>query len=194
MPTKTTTLWTIATVKTYCKAGAADHDAVLTTIADGVSEKVDTYIRRPLVTRSVVETRDGNDTEVLQLRHFPVQAITQVRMRASLLDAWQVITSDFYELDGFHGYLYLKALTWPAGTRTCEVTYDAGFAAQGSLNLPQDVSQAALDFVKFVYDRWKSDTVSLGSLNLQQGGSAVIVPNLPKDVTDTLERFVKRRL
>lgn len=194
MPTKSTTLWDLDAVRVYCKASATAHDAVLTKIADGVSEKIDSYIRRPLVTRSIVENRDGNDTEVLQLRHFPVQTVTQVRIRASLLDTWEVIAVDNYELDGFRGYLYLKSLCWPKAAQSCEVTYTAGFAAQNSTSLPQDVVQAGLDFVKFIYDRWKSDVVALGSVNMQQAGSAVIVPALPKDVTDTLERFVKRRL
>lgn len=194
MPTKSTTLFALGTVKTYVKANATDHDAVLTRIADGVSEKIDTYIRRPFVTRSIVEVREGNGKQVLPLRQFPVQSVTQVRIRYSLLDAWNVIAATEYELDGFRGYLYLKQLYWPQIPQGCEMTYSAGFAAQDSVDLPQDVVQAALDFVKFVYDRWKADTVSLGSLNLQQGGSAVIVPNLPKDVTDTLERYVKRRL
>lgn len=194
MPTKSTTLFSLATVKTFVKAGASDHDDVLTRIADGVSERIDSYIRRPFVAREIVETRDGNDASVLQLRHFPVQSVTLVRVREALDETWETLVADDYVLDGFRGYLHLKNDSWPAAPLSCEITYQAGFAAQDSEDLPQDIVLAALRFVKSIYDRWKADIESLGSLNLQQGGSAVIVPTLPKDLTDMLDPFVKRRL
>lgn len=191
---KSTTLFGLATVKTYVKASANDHDTVLTRIADGVSEKVDAYVRRPFVTRTIVETREGNDSPVLQLRHFPVQSVSQVRMRSSVAADWEVIDATEYVLDGFRGYLHLKTLTWPKVDLGNEITYSAGFAAQDSTDLPQDVVQTALDFVKFIYDRWKADTISLGSVSLQAAGSAVIIPALPADIKEALNPYVKRRL
>lgn len=192
--TKSTTLFSIANVKAYCKAAATGHDAALVQIADGVSERIDAYIRRPFVTRAIVETREGNNTQSLQLRHFPVTAVSSARIRYSMLQDWTALLNTEYELDGFRGYLHLFVLFWPKVRQGCEISYTAGFGAQDALTLPQDIVGASLDFVKFLYDRWKSDTVSLGSLNLQTAGSAVIVPALPKDITDALERYVKRRL
>jgi hypothetical protein len=194
MPTKSTTLWSLNVVRDYCKAKATDHDATLTRIADGVSERVDAYARRPFVTRSIVERRDGSGTQELPLRHFPVVSITQAKYRFSLLDVWAVLDPVDYELDGFRGYVILTSLAWPAGRQTVEVTYNAGFGAQDAPTLPADVYQAGLDVVKFVYDRWKADTVSLGSVNVQEAGSAVLVPALPKDVKDAIDPYVKRRL
>jgi hypothetical protein len=192
--TRATTLWSLAVVKDYCKATATGHDATLIRIADGVSERIDAYVRRPFVTRSVVERRDGSGTRELPLRFFPVQAVTEAKYRVTPLDAWTVLDPSAYEVDGVRGAVILSALWWPKVRQGAEVSYDAGFGAKDSATLPADVYQAALDFVKFVYDRWKSDAIALGSLNLQQAGSAVIVPALPKDVKDAIDPYVKRRL
>jgi len=192
--TRTTTLFSLATIRDHCRCGATNHDAALVRIADRVSECVDAHIRRPFVSRTIVERRDGTGTQQLPLRAFPVQSITEAKYRLSLLDAWTVAGPTEYELDGVRGYLYLTQWHWPRVIQGAEVTYVAGFGAKDAASLPADVVGAALDFVKFVYDRWKSDTVTLGSLNLSAAGSAVVVPGLPKDVLDTLEPYVKRRL
>src|SRR5437867_11565466 len=100
MSTKSTTLWSLNVVRDYCKATATDHDATLTRIADGVSGRTDTYARRPFVTRSIVERRDGNGMRELQLRHVPVVSITEAKYRFSLRDVWAVVDPVDYELDG----------------------------------------------------------------------------------------------
>jgi hypothetical protein len=199
MPAPTDTaafsLWSLATVKNYCNAVATNHDATLIRIADGVSARVEQYIRRPFVSRSVTELRDGSGGQELQLRHFPVISVESAQYRFSLFDVWQTFDPTAYELDGFRGYLILKMFVWPKVRQGAQVQYTVGFGAKDdATTLSADVFQVGLDFVKFVYDRWKSDAIALGSLNLQGAGSAVIVPALPKDVLSALDPYVKRRL
>lgn len=197
MGTAATTLFSLAKVKDYVKAGASQvHDQQLIQIADAVSQRIEAFTRRPWVTRTVTEMRDGDGKQHFQLRHFPVQSITSARYRFSLLDGWTNLNpATDLELDDFRGYVYLKSLVWcwPKGPRTVEITYVAGFGNQDAPELPQDVYHAGLDFVKFVYDRWKTDAVALGSLSVS-GSTAVVVPDLPKDLKDVLAMHTKVRL
>ena len=198
MPTKATTLFSLNRFKEFVKATGASHDDPLIRIADGVSDRVESYSNRFFVSRSVTETRSGNDTNRMQLRHYPVSAVTSAKYRFSLLDAFVVIdVPTELELDGFKGVVYLKQLSWPKGARLVEIVYTAGFGAQDDVGvgkIPGDVFYAALEYGKLAYDRWKSDMVSVSSVSAQSAGYAVGIPDMPKDLQGILKGYLKHRI
>lgn len=192
MATRSTTLFSLATLTAYCKTNGTSHDTIITTIGDGVSEKIDAYCGRPFVTRAITEVVDAEGRSYVRTKARPVQTVTEVKYRFSLSDAWTAVDeSTEVTIDTPGGRIFLNTLAFPAGPLTTSVTYTAGFGAQGAATLPAAVVAAGLDFVKFCYDRWKSDTVLVASTSW---GGMSLVPSLPKDVRDALDLWVLRRL
>jgi hypothetical protein len=92
MATKATTLFGLQAVKDYVKAQGNSHDAQLTRIADGVSERIETFTRRKFVTRTVADkTIDGNGKSSVRFPDFPIISISQLSLRWNFWDAFQVV-------------------------------------------------------------------------------------------------------
>jgi uncharacterized phiE125 gp8 family phage protein len=193
MATKATTIFSLNKVKTYLGIEGATHDAMLEVLADGVSERIEAYLGRAFVTRSVTETLDGNGKQFIFLRNYPVQSVTSLRIRYSLLDEWTELTvAAETVLDQRLGRLYLTSTCFPKGPLAVEVTYQAGFGAQDNAALPADVVQAALDYLKFVYDRKTSGATVAASMTIGPNTISV-VPDIPADVKRALDAYKKFR-
>jgi hypothetical protein len=195
--TKTSTMFSLATLKDYLKATGTGHDATIVRIGDGVSEKIESLIKRQVVKRSVTETKSGTNTGKLQLLYFPIASVESAKYRFTLLDAWiNLDVVNEVEIDAFRGYLLLKQLFWPKGPQLVQVAYTAGFGTKDDAdgNIPADIFGAGLDFAKWCYDRWKSDTISTSSLTVSGGGSAMLVPGIPNDVKEALEGWAPLRI
>jgi uncharacterized phiE125 gp8 family phage protein len=192
--TKATTLFSLDVVKAHIKATATTHDAVLARFADAVSERIETFTQRAFVTRARTETIDGSGRASIRFSTYPVISVTTLSYRNTLRDAFvDYLASDFV-LDGQTGTVHLVCGEFPRSPLAVKGVLSVGFGAQDSATLPADVVQMGLDYVKFLYDRWKSDAIALGSVNVAAGGSAVFVPDLPKEMKDALAPWVKRRL
>ncbi len=192
--TKDTTLFSLSTVRAHLKAVATTHDAVLTKLADGVSARIETATQRAFVLRDLEETIDGNGRSSIRFSTYPINSIDTLSYRSTLADAFVEVDADEFVLDGKTGTVHLKNSVFPKGALLVFGAYEAGFDDQDGADLPADVVQLGLDYVKFLYDRWKSDGITLGSVSVNSGGSAVIVPDLPKELKDALAPWVKRRL
>jgi uncharacterized phiE125 gp8 family phage protein len=196
MATAATTMWSLDVVKEHLKVETTNHDDQITRFADGVSARIQAYIRRKIVTQTVIETLDGPTRceNKITLPDYPVSAITSVEVRASMLESWSTLDSDLYELDTKHGAIYLLgSLNFYAGQRTIRVTYSAGWGAKDSASIPQDLSVYGLDYLKFLYTRWSSDLITASSLSQAQR-NATVPQELPKDLKEAIEHYVKRRI
>ena len=193
MATKSTTIFSLTKVKSYLGVEGANHDALLDQIADGVSERVEAYTGRTFVTRAVTETLDGDGKQFLYLRNYPVVSVTSLKIRYSLLDEWTVLNvAAETVLDARRGRLYLNSMHFPWGPLSIEVVYSAGWGAQDAVALPQDLVQAALDYVKFVYDRKTVGATLAASMTI--GPNTVsVVPDIPTDVKRVLDSYRKVR-
>jgi uncharacterized phiE125 gp8 family phage protein len=191
--TKSTTLFSLGAVKAYLKVEGDAHDELLVTIADGVSQRIESYTSRLFVEREVVELLDGNGRQDAFLRHFPAQSLTALRIRYSLLDAWTDLdVATEAVLDAARGRILLTALSFPKGPLSAEATYDAGYDAQDGPDLPADVVQAGLDYVKYLYDRRIAGATIATSMTI--GSNAVsVAADIPADVKVVLERHRRVR-
>jgi hypothetical protein len=192
--TKDTTLFSLTAVKAHLKAVATTHDDVLAKLADGVSARIETACQRAFVLRDLEETIDGNGRSSIRFSTYPIGSITTLSSRNCLSDAFVAYDADTFVLDGKTGTVHLTSGTFPKGALLVNATFEAGFDDQDGADLPADVVQLGLDYVKFLYDRWKSDGITIGSVSVQAGGSAVLVSDLPKELKDALAPWVKRRL
>jgi uncharacterized phiE125 gp8 family phage protein len=194
MPTKSTTLFSLAAVRTYLSIkGVAntDDDALLVQVADGVSEQVEQMTSRRFVNREVVEVLNARGRDSVLLRYMPAADVTAVRTRVHVSEAWAAEDVDDFELDGFTGRLYAKNGDFPSGPLTTEVTYTAGYDDQDGANLPAALVQAALAWVEFVYKRKKVGVI-VTSTGIN-GNNITMVPKPPKDIEDAIMSFKKYR-
>ena len=195
MPTKTTTLFSLAACRSYLEikgVTSTGDDDLIVQIADGVSDRVEQMTSRKFVTQAVTEKGDARGRDSYLLRYMPVASLTSVKTRSHVSEAWVAETLTDFELDGFTGRVYAKTGSFPSGPLTLEVVSSVGYGAQDSAALPSSLVQAALEYVTFVYKRKKAGLVMAG--NASAGGSSVsVVPEPPKDLRDTIMSFKKYR-
>ena len=153
MATKATTLFSLAVVRAYIPIESSNtkHDDALTKIADGVSERIESWTGRRFVTRNLTEYYEGRNRPNLQLRTFPVQSITTLKIRLTTSDTYVLVPAEDYDTDLRLGIVYLKNTVpglsldvFPNEFKAVEVVYSAGWAAQDAAGLPQDIYQAGL--------------------------------------------------
>lgn len=194
MPTASTTIWSLDVVKTHLKARATSLDDKISQLADGVSSRIDEYIRRKIVSQSVTEVLSPLvESPIIRLRNFPVSAVSELKYRTSLDASWITFSASDYELDSEHGTIELVTDSFPAGSRRVSVTYTAGWGVQDNAAIPRDIYTAGLDWMKFIFDRWNNDLAVAQSVS--EGQRNLTVPkDIPEDVKQVLERHVKRRI
>jgi hypothetical protein len=163
-------------------------------IADAVSERVENETSRSFVTRTLTETRNGNGKRAMRLRMFPVIAMTSL----SVTDTpggtpHALVLNTDYDLDARKGEVRLRAGVFTRGFQNVSAGYSAGFGAQDSATLPADIYQAALDYVKFTYQRLSSDAVVASSINIGPS-SVMVLPGIPKDIQRVIDQWGVVRL
>ena len=138
-----TNLVTLSDVQEYLGLSAGQSDDLLTNIATRVSAAVREYTGQPFEPTEYEEYHDGegHGCDTIFLRHRPVNSV------ASLSEGDESVDADDYEVYPDEGMVRRVSGHWPRGKRNLVVNYDAGDAA-----VPGDIEQAALDWVKAIYD------------------------------------------
>lgn len=124
---------------------------VLDRIIDSVTEYIEkSYCnRRFQLTTYTNEVYDGEGSDTLLLKNFPVTAVTSVQIRDSVQneDSWETVdTKDYYTkvdsgiIKGMAGY------TFPTGPAMIRVTYSAGFDFNTSDKPLSDTQAADLEY------------------------------------------------
>jgi hypothetical protein len=77
--------------------------------------------------------------------------------------------------------------------RTVSVIYLAGWGAQDNVAIPRDLFTMGLDYVKFLYNRWANDLIITSSTSAA-GRNATVPQELPKDLKEAFQHYVKVRI
>ncbi len=83
MPTAidtTRALITLAEAKEYGKVTSTGDDPIISAIINGVSETIQGYLKRNLVSTTYTEYYSGDSTRDLCLRNFPIVSLTSVNI------------------------------------------------------------------------------------------------------------------
>jgi len=121
--------------------GLSSADDLLEGIAGRVSAAVRAYCGRPFEATDYIEFYDGEGHDTIFLRRLPLVSL------ASLSADGAGVLSAEYECYSEEGMIRLVAGSFASGKRNLRVAYRAGEDA-----VPEDVKQAALDWIKGVYD------------------------------------------
>lgn len=149
-------LTTLASVKTWQGSLATVNttaDALLDALISSTSaDFLRATGRYDLLAQAYTERRTGDGSCRLMLRHWPVSAVTEVKVAGAELAASPDGTRDGWYLDATQDperafVLYRASGTFPDGA-PITVAYRAGYEA-----VPQDIEQAVTEWVVLRYSR-----------------------------------------
>lgn len=131
---------------------ASGEEGLLADAIEMAEALADAYCDRGLTASARTETYDiGDGQGVVALRNYPIDttATFTVKTAADTSSPTTLTTSD-YERDADHGLLLAAdGGTFPAGARSLEVTYTAGYT---TATLPPGLRRALLQLVAWVLE------------------------------------------
>lgn len=194
MAVKSYALTTLAKVKDQLDITSGDttNNAVLEQLINAATDTIERYCggRRFKRTTYTNEKYDGNGDKSIKLRHWPVTTLTSFQFLTGDFgsDNWEDFDSDFYNIetgDSRNGGVIYSQVTIPKGVDNIRVTYVAGGDIDGADAIPDDIDQACIDYVVFMFNKRKAAGVkseSLGDRSItyfeQKGGSPIDILGL----------------
>lgn len=161
------------------------EDTTLVRMADAACDFLEGAMNRVFVTRTVVETQDGNGTARLMLRRWPVVAVSSVTVKDDQESVARAITA--YDADTRLGIVQLRSEIFPAVFQGVTVTYSAGYGPQDATVGIADIVQAFADLLKYLYDEWKTGATGASSVSIGSQTFSV-KPDWPLSVKSLLKR------
>jgi uncharacterized phiE125 gp8 family phage protein len=141
--------------KQYLKVAVNTDDDLIQGLINACSTAIENYCRRIFLNQSYSEFYDGNQTRYINLKNYPVSAITQVQVNGVTLDkSSYLVKNDTGVLtrvgpypNGFTGVSTSRFNTiWNRGDYNIKVDYTAGYTT-----IPDDVELACKMFVASIY-------------------------------------------
>ncbi len=147
-------LVSLAEAKTFLKISASSEDSVIEDFINRASIWANDYTGRRLKSRSNSDTYDGDGSDLLLLRDYPLVSITDLRIDdGSYSGAPPQTTSDDYTLNLPSGLIKLKnGVLFVKGFQNVDITYTAGYTTA-----PETVKEAVLLYVGHLYRRQYAD-------------------------------------
>jgi hypothetical protein len=141
-------LCTLAELKAWLPNQGNNDDTALQSLITNGSTQVLQYMDRPHILASALgslnETYDGNDSDRLLPRNFPIMAVTTVSV-----DAVVIPQSTSPLVAGFLSdarRVLLRGFRFSRGVQNVAISYTAGFSS-----VPLDLKQAALEAFALAY-------------------------------------------
>lgn len=137
-------LVTLATVKGYLpsvSAGDGQWDDLLARLISATSIQFEGEAGRTLASAAATEVYDGDGSQSLTLRRWPVSAVTSVTVNGTVIPTRATVTGDGWVL-GPDDRLYLSGYFFTYGLQNVSIVYTAGYST-----VPADVQQAVCKMV-----------------------------------------------
>ncbi len=178
--------------KVHCKINSTTFDDTIVRIINSVSVMFNNYTRRGLLSRTNTEYYDGDGGNVLFLDNYPVTAMTTLHIDPDrVYGSTSLIASTDYVLYSDKGKIVIPYQIFPEAPQSVKVVYVAGYALA---TLPGDLKIAALDQIKFQFDRWNNNRESIASVAIEgQNVTVIEVKDLLPSVKAVLDKYVRPR-
>lgn len=180
-------LTTLEMAKVYLKIPTLETslDELVKFWINAASDMIESECERGLKAKSITEIQHGRRQNILLLREYPVNSITELRIDGNgiFTDAATLIPSSDYAItDDKNGVLY-KHATFNMGYNNVRVIYNGGFSV-----IPSDLEDACLWTVF-----WKKsirDAADIGRTNKNKEGESISYSqSVPDDVKNTILRY-----
>jgi hypothetical protein len=195
-------LCTLDDIKTRLGDIGTEYDAMLTRMIASFASYADTHTGWTLIAPAAAVTEYYTGCgQYLQLKSFPLIAITSIKEAMDYdfanADAL-VLNTDYRPLNGgLKGVLFRTFIGWLDTPDGIQIIHRSGFCAAGvtpatgETALPDDLREAAIEQVSFIFKR--RDDIGLSS-NSMQGGSINVFSSmdllpLVKSILDKYRRL-----
>jgi hypothetical protein len=141
-------LCTVAELKSWLPNQGNNDDVTLQGLITNASLQVLQYIDRPHILSSVLgpltENYDGNGSDRLLPRNFPITAVSSVSIDGVNIQAATTPTTAGYLWDGRR--ILLRGFRFCRGVQNVQLSYSAGYPS-----VPLDLKQAAIEAFALTY-------------------------------------------
>lgn len=181
-------LITVQDVKDFLGITITDDDDKIWNACLAAQEEAETFCDRKFDGQSFTEYYDGDGTSVLQLRNYPINAVTSIYDDIDrVYGADTLIDSDDYAINTDTGIIELVGLAFCKGAKNIKATYTAGYGGSGYAVVPFDLAQSLVFKASAIYLAGKA------GVNVMEGQEMVYRPNyLTKQAQEIWNRY--RRL
>jgi len=170
-------LCTLTDLKAWLPNQGNNDDATLQALITNGSAQVLQYINRPHILSSVLgtlnESYDGNDSDRLLPRSFPVISVSSVTVDGIAIPLAPAAWLPGFLWDGRR--ILLRGFKFNCGVQNVQITYTAGY-----LSVPLDLKQAAIEAFALAYRQ----RTHIGEKSSSMGGQVT----LAFDMSDTPPR------
>lgn len=160
-------LCTVAELKAWLPNQGNNDDLTLQSLISNASLQVLQYIDRPHILSSVLgpltETYDGNNSDRLLPRNFPIIAVSSLSIDGVGIQAATTPATAGYLWDGRR--ILLRGFRFCHGVQNVQLSYSAGYP-----NVPLDLKQAAIEAFALTYRQ----RVRIGEKSNSMNGQATI--------------------
>lgn len=173
-------LVTLATAKEFLGITSTASDSALNLLIEAASVAVESYLSRSLLSANVTEIQNGNGTELLWLRNFPVTAVNSVKVNGKVVP----ITTDFYTSGVRYtdSVLIYQGGIFPKGYSNIEVNYTGGY-----LTLPMDIQRAVAEIAGLGLKQ--REHLDVSSKSLAGETISYVMTSMPKSTKEVLESY-----
>lgn len=168
-------------------AGSAEATQVDDLINEASQLALSVSLRSTLVSTSLTEYYDGDGTNLLHMRAWPITAVTSIHVDDSTPRDWSdtddLVDSDYYLIYEKEGKIALDGYYFTTGTRNVKVIYTAGYAT-----VPYRLQKAVKSLVIFWYQQSKEKRVGVRSFSVGDKSTSFEV-DVPKEVMATFKSY-----
>lgn len=160
-------LCTLENVKLLMGIGSTEEDAKIDLLIKQVSASICAYIGFNPQIREYTELQAVNNTQLLQLNHYPIRNVKSVKYNDTEITDYKILpqyarNGQLYRGTGWSGGYYTRGMTYDcvSGEFAYEISYTAGWYLPGDANyiegednsLPFEISVACMEAVTEAYN------------------------------------------
>ena len=152
-------LTTTEYTKTHLGITGSTQDTLLAQLISSISQFSIDYTGRSFINDDYDERHDGDSSEDLFVKEYPINSVTSVSRNDGTLGSptWTAYDSDEYYSDTNVGMI-IRSGGYPVGTRNIRVVYNAGYGASAS-DMPTDLQTAIADLVGYMVNKQKKQGI-----------------------------------
>ena len=154
---------------------------------NGASWLLKEETKRFLKAQDITEYHDGTGSNLIILRHRPVNSVTTLHSdSARSFGSTTLIDEDDYQVYTNGGYIVVTNAGLDVGARVIKVVYNGGYST-----IPYDLKMACIELAAYWYEKYKSHRVGLKSVS-NDAGSDTYIEDMPGAVKQAIARYSEK--
>ena len=181
---KATTIVVLADIRAFLNIPTAQtgKDALLVDLLDAYNGKMENYLGVTMINTTYTESYDGDDTDCLFLKHYPIISVTSLSIDDTALSV--VVDDDFYIYE--EGYIKLDDDTFTTTDyKNVDIVYVAGHGAART-NIPDVLKNALKTWVGRVF---KAEVIDFSQRFDESSLANIKSQMMPWDIKQDLDYY-----